>query len=74
MRDIGFTMFVVTTHLAFDYDAIISLAKLFIVTCSLLMGILGLDYHQCVSYKSKKLTNWCTFDIISMAMERCPSG
>lgn len=41
---VGFTMSVFITNLAFEDAAMISLAKLAIVACSLLMGIIGVLY------------------------------
>ncbi len=41
---IGFTMSIFITQLAFEDAAIIASAKLFIVACSLLMGIIGVTY------------------------------
>lgn len=41
---VGFTMSIFITNLAFEDAAIISLAKLTIVACSLLMGIIGVLY------------------------------
>ena len=52
---VGFTMSIFITHLAFEDTAMISLAKLFIVVCSILMGIIGVAYLWRVSAKEKKL-------------------
>jgi NhaA family Na+:H+ antiporter len=49
---VGFTMSIFITNLAFEDAAMISLAKLTIVACSLLMGIAGVLYLRHVSKKS----------------------
>jgi NhaA family Na+:H+ antiporter len=41
---VGFTMSIFITQLAFEDAAIIASAKLFIVACSLVMGIIGVMY------------------------------
>ena len=50
---VGFTMSIFITQLAFEDAAMIALAKLFIVTCSLVMGIAGVLYLWRVSNKNQ---------------------
>jgi NhaA family Na+:H+ antiporter len=49
---VGFTMSMFITNLAFDDPDIIALAKLFIVACSLVMGIAGVFYLWYISRKN----------------------
>jgi NhaA family Na+:H+ antiporter len=46
---VGFTMSMFITNLAFDNTDTIALAKLFIVVCSLIMGIAGVSYLWYIS-------------------------
>jgi len=48
---VGFTMSIFITHLAFEDANTIALVKLFIVTCSLFMGIAGMLYLWRISAK-----------------------
>ncbi len=50
---VGFTMSIFITHLAFDDANTIALAKLFIVICSLFMGIAGTVYLWRTSAKNQ---------------------
>jgi NhaA family Na+:H+ antiporter len=50
---VGFTMSIFITQLAFEDAAMIDLAKLFIVACSLFMGIAGVLYLWRVSNKNQ---------------------
>ncbi len=51
LSGVGFTMSIFITHLAFDDANTIALAKLFIVACSIFMGIAGVLYLWRISAK-----------------------
>jgi len=52
---VGFTMSIFITHLAFDDANTIALAKLFIIICSLFLGIAGVLYLWRISCRNRDL-------------------